>query len=370
MSASQFELISAGWNPRVTGRVKAARAAKDGDPQACAKRARVEQDNMQQKLDKAKATYDRTVGAMAEAVKALHATKAEFAEVRAAAEPAAAQAARACQSLASGGEEAAFHAWAKSFPARRRQPSLPRGRAMTRCASSWTIWPMTSVMASLLLLMTGLLLFGSLLAQRAAGQPPQWAPLLRPPLPAAGPWTWSSRNSSATSPSSRCWSRSTASSTMLLPRCSQTPRRTWPRRRAPPRAMRQHLRLSLRFSYTLVSSNITGLLGLGALLDSALARRAQGICLQEHHQLLAYDLEHRLRQAGWHARVGAAVPSDSVKGSTGGIALMTAAHGLSELEVVATDFTPGRVMMLHCGGLCLGGYMWVGPYLKHTVGLA
>eukprot|EP00959_Pyramimonas_sp_CCMP1952_P350008 7333397-Pyramimonas_sp.AAC.1 len=44
---------------------------------------------------------------------------------------------------------------------------------------------------------------------------------------------------------------------------------------------------------------------------------------------------------------------------------MTAAHGLSELGVVATDFAPGRAVMLHCGGLCVG-WLFMGRSLSQA----
>ncbi|CAK0877934.1 unnamed protein product, partial [Prorocentrum cordatum] len=58
------------------------------------------------------------------------------------------------------------------------------------------------------------------------------------------------------------------------------------------------------------------------------------------------------------------------KGTSGGVAMMTAAVGLSELEVTPADFAPGRVVVLHCGGLCAGGFLWIGVYLHHSIGLA
>eukprot|EP00959_Pyramimonas_sp_CCMP1952_P123606 2584023-Pyramimonas_sp.AAC.1 len=95
------------------------------------------------------------------------------------------------------------------------------------------------------------------------------------------------------------------------------------------------------FSFTIVTSNVTGLAGLDELLADSEVRQASAVCAQEHHQLDGTALEHRLRRAGWHARVGSAVKK-SDKGTSGGVAMMTAAHGLSELEVTPADLAPGR----------------------------
>eukprot|EP00959_Pyramimonas_sp_CCMP1952_P427012 8943407-Pyramimonas_sp.AAC.1 len=70
----------------------------------------------------------------------------------------------------------------------------------------------------------------------------------------------------------------------------------------------------------------------------------------------AASLEHWLRKAAWNAKDSPAIVSASGKGVTGGVGMMVAGYGMSEVETVDTVLVPGRVTVVHVGGLCPGGF--------------
>ena len=79
MSVADFELVSDGWHRRLLGRVRAARAALSGGPQARAKEARIKLDHAQSKPGKAQSKHDRALATFGEALKAFHVAKEELA---------------------------------------------------------------------------------------------------------------------------------------------------------------------------------------------------------------------------------------------------------------------------------------------------
>ncbi|CAK0822661.1 unnamed protein product, partial [Prorocentrum cordatum] len=123
-SAAGFGAISDGWLPRAVGRARAARAVPQGEPRACARQARIQQDTRQQKLEQAKSEVESARVALAQATQAAASAQAEPAVAQAAADDAATKAAQAFGSLAPAAPkdgDLAFHGWAKGL----REQAVP-----------------------------------------------------------------------------------------------------------------------------------------------------------------------------------------------------------------------------------------------------
>ena len=80
-------------------------------------------------------------------------------------------------------------------------------------------------------------------------------------------------------------------------------------------------------------------------------------------------LESSLRFQGRRAKVAPAI-STGRGGTTGGVILATSKHiGLSRVDGHTDVLEPGRVCLLHMGGVLPGGILIASIYLHHSIGL-
>eukprot|EP00959_Pyramimonas_sp_CCMP1952_P185304 3874667-Pyramimonas_sp.AAC.1 len=118
----------------------------------------------------------------------------------------------------------------------------------------------------------------------------------------------------------------------------------------------------------MISSNVTGLVGLEALIQHSAVKNAQFVAVQEHHQVdTCASWESKLRKTGWRGRMEPAVSTGRGVGTSGGILQMVpVAQGLAPVDLIPPSICGGRAVALHTPGVVPGGFLWITLYLHDS----